>query len=350
MLKNPTPRLIALYTATFISLITIGLVSIILFFIPFLDNRFLLLSLLILVFFISYFVITYYLKKYIYRKIKLIYKSIHKQKTSTEGGHTGVNLGENVIEQVEKEVEEWSENQEKEIKKFKSWADYRRKYIGDISHELKTPVFNIQGYLHTLLEGGLYDKNINLSYLKKAVKNVDRLQTIIEDLSAISRLESGEMVLDLESFDIKTLTEEVFEELEYTASKKQIKLLFKEGTANNYTVSADRETIRQVLLNLIGNSIKYSEESGTTTLSFYDMHKQVLIEISDKGIGVEEKHIPFVFDRFYRVDKSRSRKQGGTGLGLSIVKHIIEAHGQRINLRSTKDIGSTFGFTLEKAQ
>lgn len=350
MIKNPTPRLIALYTSTFISLIVTATATVITFLLP-LSNAILLLSgLLLLTFIISYFIIAYYLKKYIYRKIKVIYKSIHKQKISAEGGLAGVNLSENIIEKVEKEVEEWSENQQKEIEKFKSWADYRRKYIGDISHELKTPVFNIQGYLHTLLEGGLYDKNINLSYLKKAVKNVDRLQTIIEDLSAISRLESGEMVLDLEEFDIKTLAEEVFEELEYTASKKEIKLFFKEGTAGNYTVSADRETIRQVLLNLIGNSIKYSEESGTTTLSFYDMHKQVLIEISDNGIGVDEKHIPFVFDRFYRVDKSRSRKQGGTGLGLSIVKHIIEAHGQRINLRSTKGIGSTFGFTLEKAK
>ncbi len=349
MLKNPTPRQIALLTAL---LTTIGLFLITLLFFSSLDAlsgalRYALWG--IAAFGVSYYVTIYYLKKYIYRKIKLIYKTIHKHKVSPEEKVKSVDVQSNIIDEMEREVAQWALNQKQELDKYKSWAEYRRKFVGDISHELKTPIFNIQGYIHTLLEGGIEDEKVRRPFLEKAAKNLDRLNTIVEDLEAISRLESGGLLLDMQTFDIKELTREVFDDLEFKAKEKNITLEFKEGAALAYRVRADRENIRQVLMNLIHNSIKYGHPDGRTKVGFYDMDKHILIEVADNGIGISKKHINHVFDRFYRVDKSRSRSQGGSGLGLSIVKHIIEAHQQTINVRSTPNLGSTFGFTLEKA-
>jgi two-component system phosphate regulon sensor histidine kinase PhoR len=349
MLKNPTPQQIAFFASLAIAIFsTTGFLLLS----PVLSSlHFILLGLIwtVLVFGISYFILIYYLRKYIYRKIKLIYKTIHKHKISASKKNTPLDLSNNIIEEVEKEVEDWADTQKKELDKYKSWAEYRRKFVGDISHELKTPIFNIQGYIHTLMDGGLHDDNVNVSFLKKAAKNIHRLHTIVEDLEAISRLESGELILDMQSFDIKELAEEVFEDLEIKAADRNIRLEFKDGASSNYKVIADRESIRQVLMNLVHNSVKYGKDGGLTKLGFYDMDKNILIEVADNGIGIPKKHLHHVFDRFYRVDKSRSRAQGGSGLGLSIVKHIIEGHKQTINVRSTVKLGSTFGFTLEKA-
>lgn len=349
MLKNPTPQQIALLVSGFITLATTA--TLILLFLPdwALSQYLLLMLWLVLVFASTYIITIYYLKKYIYRKIKLIYKTIHKHKVSPEEKNKTIDIYSNIIEEVEKEVEEWAVNQKAELAKYKSWAEYRRKFVGDISHELKTPIFNIQGYIHTLLDGGMEDENIRRSFLEKAAKNLDRLNTIVEDLEAISRLESGELIIDMQTFDIRELAHEVFEDLEFKAREKNICLEFKEGASQSMKVRADRENIRQVLINLIHNSVKYGRENGRTRVGFYDMDKHVLVEVADNGIGIPKKHINHVFDRFYRVDKSRSRSQGGSGLGLSIVKHIIEAHKQTINVRSTPNLGSTFGFTLQKA-
>ncbi|MCF8245157.1 MAG: sensor histidine kinase [Saprospiraceae bacterium] len=300
-------------------------------------------------FFISFVIFRFYLLRYVQRKIKVIYKSIHKHKLANAEKKGFDNLLSTKLDDVEKEVEEWSASQEKDAEKLKTWQAYRRKFLGDISHELKTPIFNIQGYLETLIEGGLEDENINRNYLVRAAKNVDRLNTIVEDLESISRLESGELILDLQPFDIKVLTEEVFEDLEFRAKERNIRLQLKAGADQGFMIRADREYIRQVLTNLVNNSIKYGKEGGTTKVSFYDMDSNVLIEVADTGIGITGEHLNHLFDRFYRVDKSRSREQGGSGLGLSIVKHIVEAHKQTINVRSTSGVGSTFGFTLEKA-
>ncbi|MBK9012751.1 MAG: sensor histidine kinase [Saprospiraceae bacterium] len=291
----------------------------------------------------------FYLLRYIQRKIKVIYKSIHKHKLATNEKKGFGYLQGTTMEEVEKEVEEWAAAQEMDAEKLKTWQEYRRKFLGDISHELKTPIFNIQGYLETLLEGGLEDETINKNYLLRAAKNVDRLNTIVEDLESISRLESGELILDLQLFDIKTLTEEVFDDMEFKAKERNIRLQLKPGADQSYIVRADREYIRQVLSNLVNNSLKYGKEGGVTKVSFYDMDKNLLVEVADTGIGIAADHLNHLFDRFYRVDKSRSREQGGSGLGLSIVKHIVEAHKQTINVRSTPGIGSTFGFTLEKS-
>ena len=298
---------------------------------------------------VSYAVVLTYLDKYIYRKIKLIYKTIHQQKVSTDIKREGVDLDQPIIDDVEQEVEEWAEKQQQQIDQYERFAEYRRRYVGDISHELKTPIFNIQGYLHTLLEGGYHDEKIAMSFLKKAAKNVERLQTIVEDLGAISRLESGELILDIEPFDVKTLAIEVFEEVEMKSKESRIELAFKQEADIGFMVMADRESIRQVLVNLVTNSLKYGNVGGATRIGFYDMESYILCEVADNGIGIPEKHLPHVFDRFYRVDKSRSRQKGGSGLGLAIVKHIIEAHQQTINVRSSQGLGSTFGFTLAKA-
>ncbi|MFZ1749687.1 MAG: ATP-binding protein, partial [Saprospiraceae bacterium] len=277
--------------------------------------------------------------------IKLIYKLIYDSKKDK----ISPDISKESLDDVNAKVMEWAENTKKEIASLKTLEEYRKNYVGNISHELKTPIFSIQAYLHTLLEGGLYDENINKDYLQRAADNTERLQNIVEDLDVITRLESGQVELDIQKFDIKDLVLDIFHDLKSLAKKKKILLQLKDGASQAYQVVADRESIRQVITNLIVNSIKYGKESGRTRVSFYDMDSELLIEISDNGFGIDEKHLKHVFDRFYRVDSSRSRKQGGSGLGLSIVKHIIEAHDQTINVRSSINVGSTFGFTLHKA-
>jgi len=253
------------------------------------------------------------------------------------------------FDKIEDEVTEWANTTRDEIKSLKSLETYRKNYVGNISHELKTPIFAIQGFLHTLIEGGIYDENINLKYLKRAAANTDRLKTIVDDLDLISKLEQNADLLHFESFDILDLTKELISELQIHSDDRNITISIKEPINFNTQVNADKNSIRQVLTNLIINSIKYGKENGTTRIGFYDLEDSILLEISDDGIGIAEEHFKHLFDRFYRVDHSRSRMMGGSGLGLSIVKHIIEAHKQTINLRSTVNVGSTFGFTLEKA-
>jgi two-component system phosphate regulon sensor histidine kinase PhoR len=291
----------------------------------------------------------YLLRFYIFRRIKLMYKIIHRHKMPADFKAGTIDMSQDILNQVEKEVDEWAEQHDREFEELERLATYRRRFIGDVSHELKTPIFNIQGFVHTLLDGAIHDPNVNLNYLQRTAKNIDRLQAIVEDLETINKLESGQMVLDLREFDIHELTDDVFSDLEMRATERNIRLAYKDGANQHYRVLADKESIRQVLMNLIHNSIKYGSEGGVTKVSFYDMETFILVEVSDNGIGIDPEHSKHVFDRFFRVDKSRSREAGGTGLGLSIVKHIVEAHKQTINVRSSPGQGSTFGFTLEKA-
>lgn len=297
----------------------------------------------------AFITIQFILDRYIYRRIKLIYKIIRRSKTSIPDKRH-LPQGDNpILDGVEQEVTQWAESQQDEIETLKGLEAYRKRYIGNVSHELKTPIFSIQGYIYTLIDGGLYDENVNMKYLERAAFNVERLLTIVQDLEEISKLESEDLILDIQKFDIKALVKEVFNDLEVNARPRHITLAFKEGADKSYMVMGDREGIRQVLTNLILNSIKYGIDNGVTKVSFYVMDRQILVEVSDNGIGIEEKHLKHLFDRFYRVDKSRSRESGGSGLGLSIVKHILEAHNQSVNVRSTTGKGSTFGFTLDKA-
>lgn len=286
---------------------------------------------------------------FIYRRIKLIYKYIHDVKTDPDSRKVSQVASGDMLESVESQVRAWAEKQQQELDTLRALETYRRNFLGNISHELKTPIFNIQGYLHTLLEGGLQDETINMKYLDRAARNVDRLETIVTDLETIAQLEADQMVLEMEPFDLRQLVREVFEDHERLASERNIKLRFKPGADQEFQVFADRDRIRQVINNLVTNAIKYGKEEGYTMVGLYDMDDKVLIEVSDDGVGIAEHHLKHVFDRFYRVDVSRSRELGGSGLGLSIVKHIMEAHKQGVTVRSSMGRGSTFGFTLAKA-
>lgn len=348
-LKNPTPQIIAFYASLYIGA-SLAIILLLLFMINIIQIDILSIILIIIgVVITSYLVFVYFLRTYIYRKIKLIYKNIRSTKVSAKESSKDIDLSINYIDDVGQEVANWAAKRTEEIESLKAMETYRRNFMGDISHELKTPIFNIQGYIHTLLEGGLYDESINKTFLVRAANNVERLHTIVQDLEEISRLESGEMSLDFQSFSILDLTKEVIEDLEMMSKELNISLLLKEGANQSFKVKADREKIRRVLMNLVTNAIKYGKQDGHIKIGFYDMESYVLVEVADDGIGIDEKYLKRVFERFFRADKSRSRIQGGSGLGLSIVKHIIEAHQQTINLRSTIGLGSTFGFTLEKA-
>jgi two-component system phosphate regulon sensor histidine kinase PhoR len=259
-----------------------------------------------------------------------------------------LDLGEDIFKEINTDVQQWAVSNKNEIEQLKKLEAYRREFVGNVSHELKTPIFNIQGYILTLLDGGLEDDNINVDYLTRASKSVERMISIVEDLDTISQMESGELSLYFEKFDIVALVNELFLGLEMKASGRNIRLKFSENYNRPIYVSADKHHIRQVVTNLIVNSIKYGKQDGISQVRFTDLYQHVVIEISDNGMGIAKHHLPRIFERFYRVDKGRSRDHGGTGLGLAIVKHIIEAHNQTIDVKSTEGEGTTFIFTLKK--
>ncbi|GAB3924682.1 sensor histidine kinase [Mucilaginibacter myungsuensis] len=301
---------------------------------------------------ISFIVFYYLIEKYVYSKIKLIYKLIHNLKLGRDLRDA---LGETTssadpINDVEKEVKEWARAKKTEVDDLRKQEKFRREFLSNISHEFKTPLFAIQGYIEAIQDDEFEDIDMARQFLEKASKNVDRLSYLISDLDAISKLESGEVPIQYTKFKINDLIKEVLDSLEMKAQQHQIKLVFKQKYDENVMVTADRGKINQVLVNLIDNSLKYGNKGGQTAVSLFNLHDQVLIEITDDGIGIEEKYLPRLFERFFRTEQSRSRQIGGSGLGLAIVKHIIEAHEQTINVRSTAGMGSTFGFTLQKAK
>lgn len=295
----------------------------------------------------TYFIYYFTLQKFIYEKIRLIYKTIHSLKIPKDSRKTIEFKSD--IDLVNQEVAEWAKGKKLEIDELKKLEVYRRDFLGNVSHELKTPIFNIQGYILTLLDGGLEDPTINKEYLRRTNKSINRLIAIVEDLEAISHLESGELKVNFVKFDIASLAREVIEFLEIKANKRRITVGLSSGYERPVLVFADKEKIRQVLINLVDNAIKYcGVQDGTVKISFFDMDENILAEVTDNGVGMAPQELTRVFERFYRTDKSRSREQGGTGLGLAIVKHIIEAHDQTINVRSTIGVGTTFAFTLKK--
>lgn len=297
----------------------------------------------------GYFGFLFALEKFIYRKIKLIYRTIHNQKLKKDGEIDELNINENIIQKVQQDVLNWAKTNQKEITRLKTSENYRREFVGNVSHELKTPIFNIQGYLLTLIEGGMDDPNINKDYLIKANNSVERMIAIIEDLDEITKLESGRLSLKIEKTDIVDLVKEVVDSLEERIKKSDVTVKIQHQD-KPIRVMADARKISQVLINLIINAIKYGKPSGTIRIKFFDMHENILVEVADDGEGIEAQHLPRLFERFYRTDKGRARENGGSGLGLSIVKHIVEAHQQTINVRSTVGVGSTFSFTLKKAK
>lgn len=288
------------------------------------------------------------IERFIYQKIRIIYKNIHRFK-STKGRTQDVQMNEDVMQKVQNDVMDWATERIEEISQLKEQDSFRKDFIGNLAHELKTPIFNIQGYILTLLEGALEDPDHNRKFLMKAAKNVDRMATLVEDLDIVTKIEGGSLELDMEEFNLGDLVRDILEELEPRAKRNNIDMEFLEENRAPFMVIGDAPKVGQVLTNLISNSLRYGKEDGTTQVRFFDMEEQILVEVADDGIGMTEEHLPRIFERFYRVDKSRSRNAGGTGLGLSIVKHIIEAHGQSISVRSTQGKGSTFSFTLAKA-
>ena len=298
-------------------------------------------------FVICFVIILIAIETYIARRISLVYKLISNLKISRDLKEAlGNNISDDPLNQIEQEVAQWANTKAIEIETLQKIADYRKEFLGNLSHELKTPLFNIQGYVQSLIDGAMEDKELAAAFLLKAEKNIDRLCALVADVDVMSQLDTGEMPLKLSSFDIAALVKEIAFTLDENAKARNIRFEF--TTNDRRTVNADKEKIAQVITNLLDNSIKYGKENGTTTIKFFDMDRQVLVEITDDGEGIAEEHLPRLFERFYRVDKSR-KSQAGTGIGLAIVKHIMNAHKQTINIRSTIGVGTTFAFTLAKS-
>lgn len=287
--------------------------------------------------------------KYVAYKLKPIYSIVFSREVHT----TDVldELKDKHVEDISEELTAWASDNDKEISRLKESEKFRKQYLGSVAHELKTPIFNVQGYISTLLDGGLEDELINRKYLERAEKSIDRLINIINDLDTISRLESDMSSMNFRPFDIVALAKEIADQCEMEAAKKEITIAVRgaDKLPSPFRVVADKHYIGQVLVNLIVNSIRYGKKGGQTIVRFRDMIDKILIEVEDNGIGIGKEDVPRVFERFYRTDKGRSREQGGTGLGLAIVKHVIEGHGERVTLRSSLGEGSTFAFTLKKA-
>lgn len=296
-------------------------------------------SLTALVFLMTFIPAFIVLEFWVFRKIRKIYLQFsdgNKSETADEIG------------ELEMSATRWIAERGEEIEQLKKLETYRKEFLGNVSHELKTPIFNIQGYISTLLDGGLDDPKINRSFLSKAEKSVERMITIVDDLQSISQLERGVLELNEEGFDIVALVKDVQESLELRAKERNINFELFNDIATPIFVTADKFRIRQVLVNLLVNSVRYGKDGGLTQVRVNDIGDKVLVEVTDNGIGIASEHLPRIFERFYRADKSRSRELGGTGLGLAIIKHIIEAHNQKISVLSTEGAGSVFTFTLNK--
>jgi len=257
----------------------------------------------------------------------------------------------NPLTRINREILTYAKNKQQEIDDLRKAESFRREFIADISHELKTPIFAAQGFVHTLLDGAVKDKNVRNKFLKKAAKSLDGLDRIVQDLLTISQVETGVIKMDMENFNINELIQEVYDQFESKAEKKDMELKFADFCPEDLYVFADRHKIFQVILNLVSNSIKYRKEEHTYIISnLVVLEKDIEIHMRDNGIGISEIHLNRIFERFYRIDKSRSREKGGTGLGLSIVKHILETHQSQIMVKSTQHVGSEFSFKLQKGQ
>lgn len=293
----------------------------------------------------SFFLIQYRVEFFIYRSVKKIYDDVSLLESSTLRNQPITTDMATLTKQVKK----FATDKKLEIETLKVREEYRREFLGNVSHELKTPLFTVQGYLSTLLDGAMEDKKIRKKYLERAEKGVERLIYIVEDLDMITKLETGDLNLDFTNFDIVDLIQNVFDLLEMNADKKNIILMFDRRHTKPINVFADKEKTQQLLTNLVMNSIKYGKENGTTEVEIEDLIKnKIIIRIRDNGEGIEKHNIPRLFERFFRVDKSGARSEGGSGLGLSIVKHIVEAHQEKIYIESEFGKGSEFSFTLEK--
>jgi len=334
----------AFRSAVFITLLSVFILAGLLLVFHTLDWRTLSLFTLV-VFLISFFLLQIRIERFIYRRIKKIYDDVALlESTSLTSDPITTDM-----KTLTEEIEKFAKDKKIEIDTLKVREEYRKDFLGNVSHELKTPLFTVQGFIETLLDGAIDDKNVRKKYLQRANKAVDRLIYIVKDLDLITKLEAGELSIKPSDFDILELIQNVFDLLEMKANKQKVTLTFDMDYPQPILVTADREKIQQVLTNLLVNSIKYGNEDGTTEVSVENLiRNKVIVRVTDNGEGIEEKHVPRLFERFYRIDSSRSRSEGGSGLGLAIVKHIIEAHGEKIYVESALGVGSEFSFTMEK--
>ena len=337
----------ALWSALYLTLLTVVIAGITYYIISEHFGYITIIFSIIILFIISFFITQYRAEHFIYRRLKKLYQEVSilnvndlKRDSATTD-----------IDKLSKSMQKFVEGKRLEIKNLTERDSFRRDFLGNVAHELKTPLFTVQGYILTLMEGAINDKQIRMKYLDRANKGVERLVAVIKDLDMIAKLENDGLKLNIEVFNILELIQNVFDLFEMKAKKRNISLRFDKIYEFPVFVKGDVEKIEQVLINLIVNSIKYGKPNGTTILGVDDFNdKKFIVKVIDNGEGINKEHIPRLFERFYRVDQSRSREQGGSGLGLSIVKHIVEAHNQKILLKSTFGKGSEFSFTLEKAK
>lgn len=336
-------RLLLLIITLFISAL-ISFVSLLLLFgidnIDFVDFT----KVFLLTFLVVYILGNVYTRSFLYSKLKEISKDILPEKNISQTVTTN-------MEELVTEIKDYDSKRKSEFSEMKKLESFRREFIGNLAHEIKTPLFTSQSYILTLLDGAIKDENVNIKYLKTASKAIDRLNLIVKDLDLITKIESGESILNKNKFDIINLTENVFEMLEFTAKKKKIKLTVNKDKGLETKVIADKEKIEQVLTNLIDNSIKYGKDYGTTEIVIQSLNEdKIIVRVTDNGVGFKKENYTRIFERFFRVDRSGSRSAGGSGLGLAIVKHIIDAHDEKIYVESEFGVGSEFSFTLEKSK
>jgi two-component system phosphate regulon sensor histidine kinase PhoR len=336
----------AVRTALYITLYTTLLLSVFLYYSNILEWYYPIIF-AICIFLFSFVIIQFSVERFIYKRVKKIYDDL----TLLESASFAKGAITTDMKTLTEEIDKFAKDKKIEIETLKVREEYRKEFLGNVSHELKTPLFTVQGYILTLLDGAMHDKNLREKYLERASKGIERLGYIVKDLDMITKLEVGDLSLNMSVFNIVELVENVFDMLEMKAHKRKITLTFDRDYPNPILVRADKERIQQVIVNLIVNSLKYGSEKGTTEVSIENLIKnKVIVRVTDNGEGIAKVHIPRLFERFYRVDKSGSRKEGGSGLGLSIVKHIIEAHQEKIYVESEFGVGSEFSFTLEKAK
>tara|TARA_B100001989_G_scaffold48595_1_gene31244 strand:- start:277 stop:1314 length:1038 start_codon:yes stop_codon:yes gene_type:complete len=299
-----------------------------------------------IIFGLSFLILQLRVRKLFFERIRQIYEDLEFETDSL----IKTSPIDSDMNSFSKDLEEFVKLKRTEIETLKKEGIYRKEFVGNVAHELKTPLFSVQGYISNLLDGAMDDKELLKKYLKRAEKSVDRLTFIIKDLDLITQLESSTLKLKVTSFDILKLTEEIIEDLEISASKRNIKIIFNKNYDKQILVEADKNRIEQVITNLVTNSINYGSEKGTTEISFESNVEKIIVKVNDNGEGISEENMPRLFQRFFRVDVSRSRSQGGSGLGLAIVKHIIDAHNENIYVQSTVGVGSEFSFSLKKSK
>jgi len=344
-----SPRSLSIYISFLVSLFSVGLI-IITFWIKETDiTLWLVLLIFVLIFFVTFILVYFTLERFIYYKIKLLYRATQMFKPNKDISDLDLNLNKDILGKVSKDVARWMVDQHKTIDQLEERENFRREFIGNLAHELKTPIFSIQGYILTLLEGGLEDDDINLLFLERASKSVERVTDLLNDLDAISKFESGQMNLEKKRFDLTKLCYELKNEIDFKANSKNIEVEIKSPMDKEVWVNGDRDKIAQVLLNLLNNAVLYSKEGKKIFIQSSVLDKKILVEVADKGVGMKKEDIDRIFERFYRVEKSRVRNKGGTGLGLAIVKHIIDSHDETITVRSNPGKGSTFTFSIDKA-